>query len=121
MRPSTLVLIFLVFLNAASGAFVASGGAEDMGIQPDPGGSKEVEAANQSAGSLNSTGGFGSTLFGSFVSVASWFQKLIGAVFAAPSMFSALGLPGWLVNFIFAPMYIIAAIDIAYILIGRRL
>jgi len=121
MRISTVVLIFLVFLNGASGVFVQSGAAQDMGIQPNAGGDEAVKSANSTSQDLQTSGGFGQTLFALFISVGKWFGQLIGAIFAAPRMFANLGLPSYLTAFVFGPLYIISAIDIAYILTGRRL
>lgn len=121
MRVTTVVLIFLLFLNLSSAAFVNSGAAEDMGIEPSAGGDDAVEKANSTASQLEPSGGFGATLFGLFVSVGQWFDTLVSTVFAAPHMFQNLGVPAWITNFVFGPMYIVATIDIAYILIGRRL
>lgn len=121
MRPTTVILIVVIFTNAGAGAFVASGAAADWGVQPNPGGDQAVEQANSTASNLDASGGFGSTLFGLFVSVGGWFNELSNAIFAAPTMAANLGVPAWLNTFIFAPLYILATIDIAYILTGRRL
>lgn len=121
MRITTLVLVFLVFLNGSAGVFVQSGAAADWGVAPNPGGDQAIEEANSTSQDLQSSGGFGDTLFGLFVSVANWFSNLIGAIFAAPSMFVNLGMPAYLATFIFGPLYILATADIAYILTGRRL
>jgi hypothetical protein len=120
MRYSTRVVVFLLFLNAAAGAFVASGAAGDWGISPTPGGDEVIEQANESATSIQGDGGFAQTLFGAFAGAANAFESIFAVVFAGPLMLSNLGVPGWLVGFVFAPAYLLVGIDLVYILTQRR-
>lgn len=119
MRISTKLTVFLVLLNASAGLVTAMGVAGDMGVSPDVGGDQEVQAANETAGQVESGGGFGDTLFGVFASIFNLFGTVFNLVFAGPTMLSNLGIPTPLVTFLFAPMYIIVAADLAYILSGR--
>lgn len=120
MRYSTRVVVFLIFLNAAAGALVASGVAGDMGIAPNPGGDQALEQANDSVSQVEPGGGPVDTLFGLYASVADTLSAVFGVVFAGPAMIAALGVPGWITGFVFAPMYLLVGIDIIYILTQRR-
>jgi len=120
MRYSTRIVIFLVFLNAAAAALVASGAAADMGIAPNPGGDQALAEANQSVAQVSPGGGPVDTLFGLYSSVADTLSNVFGAVFAGPAMIAALGVPTWITAFVFAPMYLLVGIDIIYILTQRR-
>jgi len=120
MRYSTRIVIFLVLLNAAAGVMVQSGVANDWGISPTPGGGEAIEEANQTASEIKGSGGFGDTLFGAFAGAANAFGDIFGAATAGPTMLSNLGIPGWLVGFVFAPLYILIGIDLVFILTGRR-
>lgn len=120
MRYSTRIVIFLLFLNAAAGAFVASGTAADWGISPTPGGDEALQTANETATSIQGSGGFGETLFGAFAGAANTFSAIFSVVFAGPLMIANLGVPAWLTGFVFAPAYILVGIDLVYILTQRR-
>lgn len=120
MRYSTRVLIFLVFLNAGATAFSASGVAADWGIEPDPGGDASIESANQTASGFEPSGGFGETLFGLYASITGTFQDVIGVATAGPSMIGNLGVPGWVTTFVFAPLYLLVAFDLVYLLTIRE-
>jgi hypothetical protein len=119
MRISTQAVVFLVFLNAAAGVLTASGAAADMGVAPTPGGGEQVEQANNSAAQVSPGSGVGETLFALYVTATQTVVDIFGLIFAGPTMLSNLGLPTWLVGFVFAPAYIIAGADIIFVLIGR--
>lgn len=119
MRASTKVLIFLIFLNSAAGVVGASGLGNDMGISPNPGNPEAVQQANETANSTSASSGFGSTLFGVYSAITQTYESFVNALFAGPIMFKSLGAPGWLVDFVFAPAYIVAAADIIYAISGR--
>lgn len=120
MRYSTRLVIFLLFLNAGAGAFVASGTAADWGVSPTVGGDDALQQANQSATSIQGDGGFAQTLFGAFAGAANAFEGIFSVVFAGPLMIANLGVPSWLVTFVFAPAYLLVGIDLVYILTQRR-
>jgi hypothetical protein len=114
------VLVFLLFLNAAAAVLVSSGVAADWGVQPNPGGDEELSSANQTAASFEPSGGAFQTLFSMYTSVTDTFSNVIGVATAGPRMFANLGVPGWLTTFLFAPLYILVAIDLVYLLTQRR-
>lgn len=120
MRYSTRVLIFLIFLNAAATAFSASGVAADWGIEPDPGGDAQLANVEENASSFQPSGGFAATLYGLYASVTGVFQNVIGVATAGPTMIGNLGVPGWVTAFAFAPLYLLVAIDLVYLLTIRE-
>lgn len=115
------VMVFLVFLNAASGVLVASGFAEDAGITPSVSDGGAVAEANSAGQTVEVGGGFASTLFQLYASVGGVASDILGIVFAGPIMFVSIGVPGWLVDFMFAPQYLMVAAAIVYTLSGRLL
>ena len=120
MRYSTRIVIFLIFLNAAAGVMVSSGVAADWGVSPTPGGDEAIQEANETASSIQGSGGFGETLFGAFAGAANAFGDIFGLATAGPTMISNLGVPGWLTGFLFGPLYLLVGIDLVYILTQRR-
>jgi len=115
------VVILLMFMNATPALMVQSGVAEDMGIQPSVGGDTRIDQANENISDVSASGGLAPTLFQLFKSVTDPVQAVVNVVFAGPSMLMALGLPAWLVTFMFAPMYLITGGTIVYVLAGRVL
>jgi len=113
--------ILLMFLNAGPGLLIASGVAEDMGIDPAVSGSDSIDAANQDVRDIQASGGFGDTLFSLYTTVTGPLRAVMGIVLAGPLMLISAGVPGWLVDFIFVPQYLIVGGTIIYVLAGRRL
>lgn len=122
MRKSTQIVMFLVMMNATAGFLTASGVAADLGISPQPGASVQVGEINDAAQQPNPGGGAGGTLFGLFVSVATIAKDIfVLATVGGPLMLSNLGIPGFIVGFIFAPIYLIVGADLLYIYSGRSI
>jgi hypothetical protein len=119
MARSTNIVIFLLLLNASAGLLTASGVAADWGIQPDPGGDQQASAVNSEAQGLSPGKGGTETLFGLFITAANTFKGIFGFIFAGPLMLINLGLPSWLVTFVFAPQYVLVAVDLLYLFTGR--
>ena len=118
---SVNILMFLVFLNAAAALLGASGVAADIGVQPDVGGGDAIQKANQSAQSLDSSSeGVQTTFIGNAISAAKTAASSFSVVYAGPSMIANLGVPGWMVAFIFAPMYFVVALDIMSIFVQMK-
>jgi len=115
------IVIFAIFLNAVPGLMLASGVAADMGVDPSVGGDAQVQEANQEASNIEPSGGFGETLFTLYTSLGTTLQGVLGVLIGAELMFISLGVPDWLVAFIFAPKFIIFGAALIYVLAGRRL
>lgn len=119
MRVSTKILVFMIFLNASSTVVQASGLAEDMGISPKPSDTGALEDAQRQSQSVNASSGVGSTLFGLYTEGGMLVQGFVGVLAGGPIMLAGLGIPLWVLTFIFAPAYVISAVDIYYALSGR--
>lgn len=115
------VTVILIFLNAGPSALVASGFAEDAGITPSVSGDKSIDEANTAMQNVEVSGGFASTLFALYTSVTGPVRAVMGILFGGPVILISAGVPGWLVDFIFAPQYLIVGATIIYVLAGRRL
>lgn len=115
------VVIFLLFLNAVPSLLLASGVAEDMGIDPSISGGDAIGEANSELRNIEPSGGFAGTLFQLYTSVTGPIKILLEVVVGGPLMFISLGVPGWLVDFVFAPQYVVVGGAIIYSLSGRRL
>lgn len=113
--------ILLMFLNAGPALLSASGVAEDLGINPSISGDQTVEEANEDIRSVEPTGGFAGTLFQLYNSVTQPVKTVLNIVTAGPTMLISVGVPAWLVGFIFVPQYMIVGGTIIYVLAGRLL
>lgn len=115
------IVVFMIFLNAAPGVMMASGVAEDMGIDPSVSGGDNINAANDDMEDVRVSGGLAQTLFTLYTSVTGPVGTLLGVLIGAELMFMSLGVPEWLVTFLFAPKWIIFGGTLIYVLAGRRL
>jgi len=114
-------VILLMFMNATPALLVQSGVAEDMGIEPTVGGGDTIDEANEDMSAIEPSGGLAPTLFQLYTSVTSPVRSVMSIAFAGPSMLMNLGVPSWLVGFMFAPLYLITGGTLIYVLTGRRL
>lgn len=115
------VTVLLMFLNAAPGVLVASGTAADLGITPSVGGDQAINDANENIRNVEASGGFGDTLFGLYTTVTGPIRAVLGIVAGGPIMLISAGVPGFIVDFIFVPQYLIVGATIIYVLAGRLL
>lgn len=119
MRISTKLVIFLMLMNAAAGMMVASGVAEDLNIQPNPGGDTRVNETKQNASQVKAGGGLGSTLFTMYSTVADTLDSIYTLAFYGPEMLENLGVPGFLTDMFNGVLTVIVGADIVYALTGR--
>ena len=115
------VAVLLMFINAGPNLLLASGVAEDMGIDPSVSGGEQIDRANEEMRSIEPTGGFASTLFQLYTSVTGPVKVLMEVVFGGWLILASVGVPSWLVTFIFAPQYLLIGGTVIYVLAGRRL
>jgi len=116
---SVNIAVILFLLNASAGLMVASGFAEDVGVDLDPGADDELEAVNSSSQNVSTGSSIGQTLFGTIAEAAKTAQTIFSIIFIAPIMFQNLGVPSFITAFVFAPMYIYVSVDILNVLTGR--
>lgn len=115
------VAVFLMFINGAAGVLTASGTAADLGVTPAVGGDTEVQQANDAMSSIEAGGGFGQTLYGLYNSVTGPTKAAVGLVFGGPIILASIGIPSWLLNFVFLPQYFVVGGTIIYVLTQRAL
>lgn len=115
------VTVLLMFLNGAPGVMVASGTAADLGIVPDVSGDGAIDDANENIRNVEASGGFGDTLFGLYTTVTGPVRAVLGIVAGGPIMLVSAGVPGFIVDFIFLPQYLVVGGTIIYVLAGRLL
>lgn len=115
------ITIFVVLSNAAAGFLIAAGAPQVYGIEPEPGVDQEVERANESASSIEDNLGIVESLVGLTITVVNTITDIFSALFAAPTLLLNLGVPRFIVTFVFAPLYIAAGIDVLGIIKGMNI
>lgn len=115
------IVVFMFFLHAVPGLLLASGVAADMGIDPAISGGEGIDQANNELRDIEPSGGFAATLFTLYTSVTGPVKTLLDVLLGAEMMFIGLGVPSWLIAFVFAPKFIILGGGVIYVLAGRRL
>lgn len=120
-RVSLYVAMFLIWANLVSGAFATAGVCDSWGGCADMGSDRLADQASEDAETVRATQESGSqTMFSLFTSLlSSLLSAAKMATIGGPLMFLNLGLPQWLVGFIFGPMYVIVAADVVTMLGGR--
>jgi hypothetical protein len=113
--------VFLMFVNASAGVMVASGTAADMGVAPSIGGDEAISDANTQMQEIEASGGFASTLYGLYTSVTGPVQAVVGLIGGGPIILASVGVPNWLLQFIFVPQYLVVGGAIIYTLTSRAL
>jgi hypothetical protein len=121
-RITSTILIFMVILNGGVTVMEGSGLSEDVGVVLAPGVNDAVDKTIQNAkDGFTASEGLGDTLFSLFAAAMGTFEILITGVFSLPSMMLNLGFPSWIVIPFFAPMYIVATLELVYAASGRNL
>lgn len=122
MRKTTLIVVYMAFMDATAIALEESGFAQAAGIDTGITAGGALENAAEAAGQISAGGGLGSTLFGLYNSIAGGLQALFEGATAAPQMIMAAGAPWWAtVGFFGTPILLFVGLDIAYALTGRDL
>lgn len=115
------VTVFLMFVNAAAGLTVASGTAQDLGVTPTVGGDQAIQDGNTAMQNIEPSGGFASTLFALYTSVTGPVKAVVGLIGGGPIILASIGVPGWLLDFLFVPQYLVVGGAIIYTLTQRAL
>jgi hypothetical protein len=113
------VTIMMFTLNASITFLAAAGSGEVWGVEMESGiGStaNKVENAAQNVGS--GPLGVVDAVAGLTIAALDIVTGLLDIIFAAPTMFANLGVPGFIVAFVFAPLYIVVALDMVALLRG---
>jgi len=117
---STNIVVFLVLLNSAA-ALVGAVGIAGVGATPQIGGVEEIDTAQQQATDISTERSALDTFISGIIAAASSVQTIFAVAIAGPSLLANLGVPGPVVLFLSAPLYIIVALDILQVLSGRSL
>jgi len=122
MRPSILILMFLILMNATVGLLGAAGVYEAAGVQPSIQTDGSIEDTKQNLSDVSpetGSGGVPGSFVGAVTGLASSVVPVITSIFAAPLMFRSLGVPDIIVGFVFSPLYLIVGVDVINFITGR--
>ncbi|MUV59790.1 hypothetical protein [Halobacterium sp. CBA1126] len=111
-------MLFLVFFNAGAGLLAVSGTAEYLGVQPNPGGGEALAGATDSTQNFQTGQGGGETLFTLYNTLSGTLESIFNAIFPGAAMMKNVGVPDYLVNFLFTGLALIPGYDL--ILFLRR-
>lgn len=117
---STNIVVFLVLVNSAA-VLVGAVGIADVGAAPQIGQTSEITAAQDEAFSITTERSALDTFISGVIAAASSVQTIFEVAVAGPTMLANLGVPGPIVVFLTAPLYILVALDILQVLSGRAL
>lgn len=110
--------VMLVLANAAAAFLGAAGMASVWGGGPASGISENVNQSQSAARGLES-GPIGiGDIGGAIVGAAGFIVNVDDVIFAAPNLLLTNGIPNFVVTFVFAPLYVMAAFDLASIIRG---
>lgn len=122
MRPSILILMFLILMNATVGLLGAAGVYDAAGVQPSiqtDGALQESEKNLEDVSPETGSGGVPGSFVGAVTGLATSVVPVIRSVLAAPLMFRSLGVPDIIVAFVFSPLYLIVGVDVINFITGR--
>jgi hypothetical protein len=109
----------MMMANAAAAFLAAAGSGTVWGIETETGLASTAEAVDSSAQSIGSGPvGLVDAVAGVTIAAITALNEILSIAFAAPTLFTNLGVPGFITGFVFAPLYVMVAIDIIAILRG---
>jgi len=113
------VTIAMVALNAAIAFLAAAGAASAWGVQMQTGIGDTVEQVNDAAEEIGSGPvGLIEAVSGLGIAAITLIVDLVEIAFAGPRLLENMGTPSFITGFVFAPLYVVVAIDIVAILRG---
>lgn len=118
-RPTFWILLFLLMVNGASVAFEQSGMAEDFGIDVSISDQGLNDRFKTETENYDPNTGSASFMAGLITDASSVALGLLRFALAAPIIFEQLGIPAWINQFFFGPMYAVILFDGIYLTIGR--
>lgn len=118
-RITTTILVFMLLVNGGVTIMGSSGLSEDLGVTLAPGVNEAMEQTLNNVEEFRTSEGLGDTLFSLFASAGSSFRVIVEGVFSAPTMLMNLGFPDWIVIPMFAPMYLLSAMEMVSVFTGR--
>lgn len=120
-RITSTILVFMILLNGGVTIMEASGMSDDIGVTLAPGVDDAMDGVvSEMKKGFSPDVSVIESLISMLVAGGRLFKVVIEGVFAAPAMFMNLGFPEWIVIPLFAPTYLISALELMYIFTGRR-
>lgn len=120
-RITTTLVVFLILSNGAVTVMEASGLSDDLGVQLAPGISERVDTiTTEMRGGFQPGTGIVDSLLSLAISVGNLFLLLVESTYAIPTAMTNLGFPIWAVTAAFAPIYLLATLEMALVILGRR-
>lgn len=119
-RPSVYITISLVFMNLFTGALMATGVAQHVGVDVAVGGDQTVDQSTSDATDLQSSAGVGDTLFAMYHATSTGIASVF-SILPAFSMLRRAGVPSVWVGILVQVTGFIIGIDIAAYLKGFNL
>lgn len=121
-RITTTLVVVLLLLNGTVTVVEGSGLAEDAGVELAPGISERMESVTDrmqegfspNIGVIQSFIALGGAALG-------FFQVLVEGMFALPTALKNMGLPAFIVDPLFIPLYLISSLEAIYVILGREL
>jgi len=125
-RPVTLLVIFFLSLNLVSGAFMAQGLDDFLGINAELGEDKETEqfkenVSGDSDGDLPTGSPSDGTLFGLYNVIGGFLSGLYSYVFPGLRMLGRAGVPTFITNMMGTIFSLLIVIDIAAFVRGYEI
>lgn len=113
-------LVILLMMNAAATFLVFAGSGAVWGVEMQTGIQSEVEQVNQSAQTIGSGPvGLIEAVGGLAVAAVSAIVKMLGLItVGGPMMLGNIGVPDYIVAFVFGPIYVVVALDLITIIRG---
>ena len=121
-RITTTVLVMLLLMNGTVTVMASSGMNEDLGVELAPGISEAMDSAvTELREGFSPSAGVGDTLFSLFIAGLQVMNIIVSSITAAPTLFTNLGFPSWIVMPLFIPMYAVSTMELIYAATGRDL
>lgn len=113
------ITVMMLVANAAAAFLRNAGSGEVWGIEQETAIGGIVSDVNSAAESLGSGPvGLVDAIGGATVAAVSAVADILDVIFAFPLLAHSLGVPGFIVTFVAAPLYVVVAIDVIAILRG---
>ena len=112
------ITIIMMVANAAGAFLIAAGAPAVWGMSPETGIEGTTDAVNESASEITTERGGSGDLFGIVSGAISTARQIAQLPFAAPLLLLNLGVPEFIVSFIFAPLYVVVSLDMISLMRG---
>lgn len=95
-RPSTVIVVFMVSMNAFAGIMMAQGIDSMLGLDTTVGEDSEFDQAADDADTVNTGSSLGDTLFGMYNTLANGVGAIYDVIYPGLRMMERAGVPGYL-------------------------